>query len=451
MLWRKVEKDLQDWFEHSNTALLVSGARQVGKTYSIRAFLESTGCPYLEVNLLDQTDIIPLLEKSRKVRELESTLSAYYQKTLYPGKTIIFFDEVQAYKEIVTRIKFWVDEGSYRYILSGSLLGVELRALRSAPVGYLSEITMYPMDLEEFMRALNVPEIVFNTLRECFQNKEPVSEAIHMTTMQHFRNYLIVGGMPQAVQQFVRSGDLMRVSAIHHNIIAQHKMDFTQYEKEDKKLLLTQIFDQLPANLQKQNRRFVYNDLGKGLRFQQVESSFLWLIAAGVVIPTYNVTEPKAPLILSQKSSLVKLYCCDVGLLTTMLGEDAQIQLLGGKPKMNMGGLFENYVAQELHAHGFPLYFYCSHKNGELDFLIEQNLSSVPIEVKSGGDYTMHASLSRAVDNTAYDMQNAYVLADCNLKCDGKIQYLPIYLSMMIQKRVQLPTIDIKSLVWPEI
>ena len=441
MLKRKAEKEIMEWIQSSKTALLVSGARQVGKTWSIRKCLQDANCDYLEVNLIEEPELIPALAQCSSVSDLVVMLSAAKSYSFKKGETVLFIDEVQECMDIVTKIKFWVDEGSYRYVLSGSLLGIELRSLRSAPVGYLSEIKMHPLDFEEFLIASGVLPDTIEHLQRCFAERKPVENLIHQKMMQHFRRYLVVGGMPAAADEYAASGDLNKVTAIQRNIIELYKLDFTKYEQEDKKLMLISIFEQIPSQLMKQNRRFHYSDIKKGLRFERLEDSFLWLSSAGVVVPAYNATEPRVALKQNMKSSLLKLYCSDVGLLTCQYGNAIRLKILTDDASVNLGGVYENAVAQELNAHGFPMYFYNSHRNGELDFIIEQDLTVVPIEVKSGKDYYVHSAISKVASNPEYGVETAYVLANCNVSQEGRMLYLPIYLCTFLRNDVSLPVL----------
>ena len=420
----------------------MSGARQVGKTWLIRQCLQEQGVDYLEVNLIQEPELIPVLSACRSVEDLVINLSAVKDHTFKRGETVLFLDEVQEMKEILTQIKFWVDDGSFRYFLSGSLLGVELHSLRSAPVGYLTEIKMYPMDFEEFLSASGVTPDTLDYLRRCFRDLTPVSEIVHSKMMQHYQRYLVVGGMPAAVQEYVDSGNISQVTIIQRSIIEQYKLDFTKYEGREKKLMLIVVYEQIPSQLMKQNRRFNYSDIKKGLRFERVEDSFLWLTSAGVTIPVYNATEPRAALNQNAKSSLLKLYSSDVGLLTCQYGNAIRAKTLIGDTSINLGGVYENAVAQELNTHGFPMFFYNSHKNGELDFLIEMEFSVVPIEVKSGKDYYVHSAISKTVANPEYAVQKAFVFANCNVLKEGRIVYLPIYLSSFVRDDTELPILQ---------
>lgn len=451
MFWRKIEADLQYWLDHNTkTGLYLSGTRRVGKTAVIRSFLEKTGRPYLEVNLAEHADLLPVLMQCVKVRDLELALSAAFQCQFYPGKTILFFDEIHLYPDILTRIKFWAQDGQYRYILSGSSLALNWSAIRSIPVGYLHEIQLYPMDLEEFIRAQGMPENVFEYLRKCFR-EEKADEILQSVFMGHLRRYLIVGGMPEAVEEYLRSGNLMLVSRIHRDILDRYIEDFASYEAERGKPLLTDIHNRIAARLQRQFKCFSLRNLEKGMDLEQVEWAIYEMAEAEALIPAYGVTRPEFPLLVQPRSSLVKLYLPDVGLLTTLYGKEAQLQLLGGTPKMDLSGLYENFVAQELHAHEFPLFFCNTRQIGLLDLVIDKNLSAVPVIVKGAGDETMHPALSKAVGNPAYGVENAYVLADCNLHKEGVIQYLPLYDTMYLHKNGPLPVLDLESLTWPDL
>lgn len=442
MLHRKAEEKINNWIKKPNTALLVTGARQVGKTYILRSCLENADCDYLEVNLIKNPELITVLEKSTDADDLAVNLSLATGKLPVKKKTYIFIDEIQQYKDVLTKIKFWVDEAQYYFCLSGSLLGVELNSVRSAPVGYVSEIKMFPLDFEEFLQASNINSSVTDELRRCFTERKPVSQYMHEKLMELFRRYIVVGGMPAAVEEYTTSGDMNAVMSIQENIISQYKYDFTKYEAEDKRLMLINIYNGIPSQLLKQNKRYSYSDIEKGLRFEKAESSFLWLTGAGVSIPVYNATEPRVALDQNKKSSLLKLYSSDAGLLTCMYGSGAKLKLLMNDRSLNCGGIYENIIAQELSAHGFNLYYYNSHKLGELDFVIEYNGGILPLEIKSGKDYYVHSAISNVLNNPEYSINEGIVFADCNVETDGKISYLPVYMVMFLENSVKLPILS---------
>ena len=317
MLQRKIEKQIWNWLENDRKALLIEGARQVGKTSVIRKVLDDAKRKYVEFNLIDQPEIVGLFKNIENADDLIANLSLLTDKKLIKGETVLFFDQIQEYKEIVTKIKFLVDEGAFRYIFSGSLLGIELKNIKSAPVGYMRTLTMYPMDFEEFLHLYNFTDELKDVLRKSFEQRIPINDALHEKLMQIFRMYLIVGGMPAAVKKFRETKDLEDVFAEHEDIITQYKKDFTKYEAEEKRLYLTRIYDLIPAELNAKNKRFNFSDLQKGLRFERSEDDFIWLEKAGVAMSAYNTSEPIVPLQLNEKGSLFKFFLSDVGLLTT--------------------------------------------------------------------------------------------------------------------------------------
>lgn len=435
MIERKVEQRLER-FRQEDKALLITGARQVGKTFIIREFGKQAYQSFIEINFLEDKTAASLFENARDSRDLLLRLSAIADKPLIPGQTLIFFDEVQECPEIVTAIKFLVEEGSYRYILSGSLLGVDLKDIRSMPVGYMDIVQMYPLDFEEFALANRVSPNVIDALREAFEEKRPVDAVVHERMMALFRLYLVVGGMPAAVMKYLETNNLRDVIGEQQAIIALYKKDIARYDPEEK-LYLEDIFDLIPSELNSKNKRFILKNLNENFKFSRYSNSFLWLKDAGVALPTFCVAEPTVPLRLSKSSNLFKLFLSDVGLLASMYMDHIQVRILNGEKSINFGAVYENVAAQELKAHGFDLYYFNSKKQGELDFLIEQNGYVLPVEIKSGKDYTKHAALSNVLANEDYDIPEAYVFQNDNVSQTGKITYYPIYMLMFVEKQDQ--------------
>ena len=433
MLNRKIDNYLANYFERTNKALLVTGARQTGKSFSIRHFGETHFESFVEINFIENPDAVGTIRGAKNSRDILIRLSLLANRPLLKGKTLIFFDEVQEYPEIVTAIKFLVDEGSYRYIMSGSLLGVELNDLRSEPVGYLDIVEMFPLDLEEFVRALGVGDAVIDNLREAFVKLQPVDEFVHRKMMELFRLYLVVGGMPAAVQKYVDTHNLKDVMNEQLAIVRLYKRDITKYDK-DRKLYIEEIFDLIPSELNAKNKRFILKNLNENLKFSRYENSFIWLKDAGVALPVFNVEEPVVPLKLSRSRNLFKLFQNDVGLLTCQYAEGIQLRIINDEKSINFGSIYENVVAQELHAHGFELYYFNSKKQGELDFIIEKNGTTLPIEVKSGKDYQRHNALNNVMNNEGYEIKEAFVFTGENLRRDGRFNYLPIYLVGFLQR-----------------
>lgn len=433
-MYRRDSVTIGEWIRDSKKALLVTGARQTGKTWLIRDEIEKSGYKKFEINFIDQPDMVAYLNAEMSAEEFLVKLKMIMPESCRPKETIVFFDEIQKCPEIVTKIKFLVDEGSFRYVMSGSLLGVELRGIASVPVGYLTVLRMYPMDFEEFMIANSVSQTTLDMLKEKYVRLEPVDDFIHQRLLAMFFVYLIVGGMPDAVRTYVETKDIREVDKVQHDIIGLYKEDFSQYEQEDRKLRLKAIYDLVPAELNKQNKKFVFTMLDRELKFDRYENSFLWLKDAGVALPVYNVEEPVIPLLISKSSNVFRLFSSDIGLLTSAYPAATKIELIQKNAEVNNGAHFENAVAQQLTANGFDVYF-CKKKNiGELDFVIEMDGRVVPIEVKSGKDYKRHNALDHFMEVPNYHMEKAYVLSTGNVEVDGKICYLPIYMTYLLKE-----------------
>lgn len=434
-MFRKDSITIEEWIKNSNKALLVTGARQIGKTWLIRDEIEKSGYTKFEINFIDQPDMVHYLDAEMSADEFLVKLRMIMPEDCKPHETIVFFDEIQKCPEIVTKIKFLVDEGSFKYVMSGSLLGVELKGIASAPVGYLSVLRMYPMDFEEFMIANHVSKATLEMLKDKFETVRPVDEFIHQKLLALFFVYLIVGGMPDAVKTYIATKDIREVDKIQRDIVTQYKEDFSQYESEDKKLKLISIYDIIPAELNKQNKKFVFTMLDKELKFDRYENSFLWLKDAGVALPVYNVEAPVIPLLASKSSNVFRLFSSDIGLLTSAYPAATKIELINKNGEVNNGAHFENAVAQQLLCNGFEPYF-CKKKNiGELDFLIEMDGKVVPIEVKSGKAYKTHKALDHFMNVSDYHIEKAYVFSTGNVEEDGKVTYLPIYMCYLVKEQ----------------
>lgn len=437
MLKRKIDDYITNFYSNTNKALLVTGARQIGKTFSIRQF-GSRFKSFIEINFVENPDAIGLFKGAKNCDDILLRLSTITTVPLIKGETLIFFDEVQKCPDIVSAIKFLVDEGSYRYILSGSLLGVELKDLRSEPVGYMGIKEMFPLDLEEFISCVGINEKIIAKLRQAWNERIPVDDIIHSKLMELFRLYLIVGGMPASVNEYIKTNNLQNVLSVQRDIINLYKRDIAQYDYNNK-LYIEEIFDLIPPELNTKNKRFILKNLNEGAKFERFKNSFLWLKNAGVALPVYNVEEPKVPLLLARSRSLFKLFQSDIGLLAAQYSEGISMRIIKGDKDINFGSIYENAVAQELVAHGITPYYYNNKKRGELDFVIEINGKVLPIEVKSGKNYETHRALANIMDCPSYDLPEAVVFNNENLKVSGKIIYAPIYMIMFIEKSDNTP------------
>lgn len=434
-MYRKDSIIIEEWLKRSDKALLVTGARQIGKTWLIREEIAKSGYCKFEVNFIDQPDLVDYLNVKMSANEFLVKLKMIMPEDCKPQETVVFFDEIQKCPEIVTKIKFLVEEGSFKYVMSGSLLGVELKGITSVPVGYLTVLRMYPMDFEKFMIANNVSKTTLEMLKAKFETCQPVDEFIHQKLLSLFFIYLIVGGMPDAVKIYIATKDIREVDKVQRDIVALYKEDFSQYESEDKKLKLISIYDIIPAELNKQNKKFVFTMLNKELKFDRYENSFLWLKDAGVALPVYNVEAPVIPLKASKSSNVFRLFSNDTGLLTSAYPAETKLELINKNSEVNNGAHFENAVAQQLTANGLEPYF-CKKKNiGELDVLVEMDGKVVPIEVKSGKAYKAHKSLDNFMKISDYHIEKAYVLSVANMEQEGSVVYLPIYMCYLLKER----------------
>lgn len=434
MLYRKIECELKSWLDSSKKAILIDGARQVGKSTIVLQFLKAQNQEFVCFDLIKDKNVLDAFNTSSNADQLLLRLSALSSKPLNPGKTIIFIDEAQEAKDAITPIKYLVKDQRYRYVVSGSLLGIKMKDVQSIPIGYMSVAQMYPLDFEEFSLANGVNPNIISYLETCFETRETVDVQIHKQMLELFNLYLIIGGMPEAVQEFVNSHNIARVQSILADIDQNYQMDISKYDKEEK-LLIEDIYKLIPSELNAQNKRFILKELNQNARFYQYDSSFVWLINSGVGLFTYNVDNPVYPLLASKERTLFKLFLCDVGLLCSKLYGETVIKILNGETNVNFGAIYESVVAQELTAHGFPLFYHNNKKRGEVDFLIEQEDQVVPIEVKSGKDYKRHSALTNMLQDPSLQIEKAYILNNDNIQVQDRKIYLPVYMVMFIKKK----------------
>lgn len=439
MLYRTLTSFIKNYYHTSRNALLLTGARQTGKTFSVRHFGESFAS-FIEINFIENPEAIDIFKNITSADEILTRLSLFSDKPLIKGKTLIFFDEVQECDSVITALKFLVEEGSYRYILSGSLLGVELRDIKSEPVGFMGIKEVFPLTIEEFFINLGVNRRILDSLKDIWRNPRPIDEIVHRKLLEIFRLYLIVGGMPAAVAEYVQSNNLKSVIEIQKDIIALYRRDISKYA-DSHKLIIKEIFDIIPSELDAKNKRFILKSLNSHAKFERYKDSFLWLTDAGVALPVYNVTEPKVPLKLFEQRNLFKLFANDVGLLAAQYSDGIQLKILQGNDDINYGAIYENAVAQQLYANDFDVYYYNNKKRGEVDFLITLDGSPLPIEVKSGKDYHIHRALLNILDCSEFGIDRGYVLCNGNFEDSGKIQYWPVYMAMMLQHNDSLPEV----------
>ena len=440
MLKRKMYDRLTEWKAASERkVMLLLGARQTGKTYIVREFARRNYPSFIEVNFLEDEDSGRFLAGATSAGELLSRLSLIAGRTLDSG-TLLFLDEVQHLgRDVVTLSKFLVEDGRFDLVLSGSLLGTALEGVRSFPVGYATIERMYPLDFEEFCWALGVPDAIIDDIRAHYRSKAPLEETLHERLVELFRQYIVVGGMPEAVQRLVDEGrELGAARAVDVDVMEQYRYDIIKHAPERKMLLLA-IFDNVPSQLAKENKRFAMKSVSKNATYKRLESDFSWLAKAGVVLPAYQVTEARRPLLRTQVEGRFKLYSSDCGLLLSQYPQRSAIDIIEGEGDANFGAVYESVVAQQLAAMGFPLFYYDNDRKGEVDFLVETREGSVlPIEVKSGKQYKRHMALNNLLGGEGADIRCAYVLSEFNVSAEersGKpVHYLPLYMTFCLEE-----------------
>ena len=441
MLYRKIASKIESFLKSEKKRMLVvSGARQVGKSYIIREVGMRLYSNFIEVNMEEDKQSNRLFENARTVEDFMIALSTIAGAKMKDSeKTLVFIDEIQAYSHLLTLAKFLVDDGRFTYIASGSQLGIALKTTQSIPIGSIELLSMYPLDFEEFLIANGVGELLINEMRRKFEAKEALNESLHMKVMDYFRKYLLVGGMPSAVNTYLSEHNMVSVRNIHRDISLLYKNDAAKYESESlRKLKIQRIYDMVPSNLEKVKKRIVAKDieLKKGKRMADYQDEFEYLISSGITLEVQAISKPSYPLVENSGKNLLKLYMSDIGLLTGILYHNDVLPIMNDKCGVNLGSVYENVVAQELKAHGFKLYYYDNKKNGEVDFLIDSVdlLSALPIEVKSGKDYYIHTALNNLLKVDEYKITNGIVFSnEEKVYNNGNVIYMPIYYVMFLR------------------
>lgn len=441
MLYRKIASTIESFLKSEKKRMLVvSGARQVGKSYIIREVGMRLYSNFIEVNMEEDKQSNRLFENARTVEDFMIALSTIAGAKMKDSeKTLVFIDEIQAYSHLLTLAKFLVEDGRFTYIASGSQLGIALKTTQSIPIGSIELLSMYPLDFEEFLIANGVGELLINEMRRKFEAKEALNESLHMKVMDYFRKYLLVGGMPSAVNTYLSEHNMVSVRNIHRDISLLYKNDAAKYESESlRKLKIQRIYDMVPSNLEKVKKRIVAKDieLKKGKRMADYQDEFEYLISSGITLEVQAISKPSYPLVENSGKNLLKLYMSDIGLLTGILYHNDVLPIMNDKCGVNLGSVYENVVAQELKAHGFKLYYYDNKKNGEVDFLIDSVdlLSALPIEVKSGKDYYIHTALNNLLKVDEYKISNGIVFSnEEKVYNNGNVIYMPIYYVMFLR------------------
>lgn len=445
---RKIYDKMLSWKNESNgkTALLIDGARRVGKSYVAEEFSKNEYKSYILIDFNRAgKDLLELFD--RYLDDLDTFflfLSQYYNKKLYTRESIIIFDEVQLCPRARAAIKYLVADGRYDYMETGSLVSIKKNVKNIVIPSEERHIKMFPMDFEEFLWALGNDNLM-DLIRICFEKTTPLGQAMHRKTMDYFRQYLIVGGMPQAVLSYVEEKDFDKVDAIKRDILELYRADISKHA-EGYELKAQAIYDEIPAQLQKHEKKFKLSSIKKEARMRDYEDALFWLTDAMIINPCYNTTEPSIGLKMNMERTTLKCYMADTGLLishafdeNTIVSEELYKKLLFDKLEVNNGMIVENIVAQMLVANGHKLYFYSNPSNEdtaskmEIDFLIAKSKTTSrhnisPIEVKSGKNYTL-TSLRKCIKKYYEQLHTPYVIHTSDVKIEEGIVYIPLYMT----------------------
>lgn len=448
---RKIYNKLLEWKQESNGeyALLIDGARRVGKSYIVRQFAEKEYRSYviLDFNLVSKS-IKDLFENDLdNLDRFFTYLSNYTGKTLYTRDTLIVFDEVQQYPKARAAIKYLVKDGRYDYIETGSLISIKKNVEGIVIPSEEEHIKMFPMDFEEFLWAMG-EEMLMPFIKDCFERKKPLGQLMHRRAMDYFRLYMIVGGMPQAVEKYVETRDFAKVDKLKRRILELYRSDISKYAKGyDTKV--KSIFEEIPSQLQKHEKKFRLSALKEGARARDYETAFFWLDDAMIINSCYNTTEPNVGLNLNKDTNTMKCYMADTGLLIShafdaneIVSEDLYRKILLDKLEMNSGMIVENIVAQMLRTAGHKLFFYSNasmtdkDSRMEIDFLIAKSKITTrhnisPIEVKSSVRYTL-TSLRKCIAKYGSYLSTAYVIHPADLKEEDNLVFLPLYMCPLL-------------------
>lgn len=440
MLYRKIEKDIEGYLRAEDDRIMIlEGARQIGKSFIIREVGKKLYDNFIEINFAEDDEGPKIFKGIGTTEGFYFTLSSVYGEKLdrYEN-TLIFLDEIQHYPQYLTLLKFFREDRRFRFIASGSLLGITLRETTSIPVGSIIRKNMYQLDFEEFLIANGFGQEALNTLRTKLMNRESLDESLHDYIMNLFRRYLLVGGLPAAVNEYLDSHNIVKVRNVQENIRSLYEVDATKYEKDSNKtLLIRRIYNMIPSQLENKKKRIIIKDIQNkiGDRFDNYLEEFEYLISSGTALEVGAISNPKYPLAESAHKNLMKLYLNDVGLLTMLLYKNSIRPVISDEDSVNLGSVYESVVAQELKAHGHKLFYYDNKQRGEVDFLIDDYSSTtiLPIVVKSGKDYTRHSAMNNLLKVRDYDIASGLVLSNSReIKTVGNVSYMPVYYVMFI-------------------
>ena len=436
MFYRKIEERINRYYADKNAKILViDGARQIGKSFIIRETGKKFFKHFVEINLKDDSEGDKLFESVRTTEDFYLQVSALYGNNLGDvSETMIFLDEIQVYPHLLTMLKPLKADARYRYICSGSLLGITLQHT-FIPMGSIDEVKMFPMDFEEFLLANNVGKDVISYLRKCFAGQTPPSEGIHKTILGLFKRYLLSGGLPDSVKAFVEAKNVYTMRENQALTYKYYSDDAAKYDKEHS-LKIRRIYDYLPSCMENKVKRIQFKKIEDAPKASmgRYQDEFDYLLSSGCVLGAKAISNPVFPLCESASKNLIKLYYNDVGLLTNLLYKNNIDAVLNKDSGVNLGSVYETACAMELSAHGHDLYYFDSKKVGEVDFLINdyENTSILPIEIKSGNDQNNFRAIPKLVKEP-YNLQKGYIFGNENgISSKSNLVTFPIYMIMFL-------------------
>ena len=441
MLKRKIQGYIERYLtSNSNKLLVIDGARQIGKSFIIREVGHRLFPNYIEVNFANDKNGAKVFMDANTVEKFYFQLSTIAGDKMHEkANTLVFLDEIQAYPHLLTLVKFLKEDDRFTYIASGSQLGVTLRQTVSIPVGSLEIKHMYQLDFEEFMWANGFGETAIAELKRKFKANESLDENLHIRMLDLFKRYLLIGGMPDAVNEYLNSRNIVEVRKIQENIHHLYGLDASQYDEEHK-LKIMSVYNMVPSYMENKKKRVVYKSIeGGDKRWKDYADEIDYLASSGITLAVKAISSPSFPLVESANKNLIKLYLNDVGLLTNVLYRHEVSAVLNDELSVNLGSVYESVVASELKAHGHELFYYDNKAKGEVDFIVDDydSLSMLPIEVKSGKDYQIHHALNAFAANGDYRINRGVVLSNERIvHSKGIITYLPIYYVMFLEHRV---------------
>ena len=439
-VYRKIQEKIKNYLlSDSNKIMIIDGVRKIGKSFIIRyvgsELLKEKFNNYIEINFVEDS------LGNRLFANVNNKEDFYFQLSMIAGdkmhekeNTLVFIDEIQEYPQFLTMLKFLKQDDRFTYICSGSLLCVTLSKTTSIPIGSIDVVHMFPLDFEEFLLANGFNQFAINSLKSKFMQLESLDENTHYKVLDLFKKYLLIGGLPDAINSFVSKKNIVEVRKIQSDIYDYYGDDASKYDKEHK-LKIKRIYDLIPSCLENKKKRIVVQDIEniKGKRFSSYQDEFDYLINFGIALEVKALSTPVFPLIESCGKNLLKFYLNDVGILTNILYKNNIKAVLDDEKSVNLGTVYESVVASELKAHGFNLFYYDNKANGEVDFLIDDynDLSVVPLKIKSGKDYTIHSAINKFLTNKDYNVKKGYVLSnERKVFEENNLIYLPIYYIM---------------------